>query len=334
MESNPVFKITPDEYRNIIQNITKKFNETHPKKLQNEYVVDSFEIKPEGGKITFTFFKTNKLMIQSSPNNQDFIDLVNEISEILSINTKNQNNPIPSLEEHDIEFDYYIGCDEAGKGETFGSLFLGCALIQKENLKSIQDVIKNKNIRELTENNIERIRNRLQNQYIFSHRKYSASEIDKCSLNILLDKGYKDLLSKIIGNKKNITIAIDDYGVGDELQKYIDENDSVEIIVKYKADEEYPACKIASLGARYLRINEIREIDNEFVLVEESTGEKMYPGAGSPSNPNTKKYLKLFRKQKHDLEFPHFVRKKWKNVKLIDNEYPKHRYNERKIFSS
>ena len=232
MESSKVFKVTLDEYQNIKQDITKKFDKIYLKKL-SEYVVDSFQIKTNEGKITFTFYKTNNLTIQSSPNNQEFINIVNEISDSHSINTQNQNNIIPSLEEHDTEFDCYVGCDEAGKGETFGSLFLGCALIQKENLKSIQDIVRNKNIRKLTENNIEKIRNQLQNQYIFSYKKYTASEIDEHSLNILLDKGYKYLLSKIIGNKTNLTIAIDDYGVGDELNGYIKlvENNNIKIMV-------------------------------------------------------------------------------------------------------
>ena len=324
MASNEVFKVTPDKYQNIKQYVIKKFK-ILPKQVTSKSIVESFEIRSKRGKITFTFFKTNKLMIQSSISNQDFVDIIKKISCILSITENKQRNIVSHIEQDELEFDYYIGCDEAGKGETFGSLFLGCALIKKENLKSIQDIIKNKNIRELTENNIEKMRNKLKNQYIFFYKKYTASEIDKNSLNILLDKGYKYLLSEIIGNKTNLLIAIDDYGVGDELKAYIKkvENDNIKIIVKHKADEKYTACKIASLGARYLRINEIKEIDNEFVLIEESTDEKIYPGAGSPSNSNTEKYLKLFRKQNPTLDFPDFVRKKWNNVKQIDNKYPK-----------
>ncbi len=51
-------------------------------------------------------------------------------------------------------------------------------------------------------------------------------------------------------------IAIDDYGIGSELKDYIKtiEKDDVKVIVKHKADEEYTACKIASLGARDLRV--------------------------------------------------------------------------------
>ena len=83
------------------------------------------------------------------------------------------------------------------------------------------------------------------------------------------------------------------------------------------------ACKIASLGARALRVKEIEELDKKFILIEEQTGEKIYPSAGSSSNINTKRYLKLFRKQNPTLDFPAFVRTKWNNVKLIDIKYHK-----------
>lgn len=51
----------------------------------------------EKGNITFTLYKTNKLMVQSSPNNKDFINIVKEISDILSVNSeKQQQNNIDS----------------------------------------------------------------------------------------------------------------------------------------------------------------------------------------------------------------------------------------------
>jgi ribonuclease HII len=322
--SNHTFSaLSLDNYQNI-----KKFIKKHyivSQKLAANYVTDTFEVETEKGKITFTLYKTNKLMVQSSPNNKDFINIVKEISGILSANLKKQNNLVSPLEENKLEFTYYVGCDEAGRGETFGSLYLGCALIKKENLESIENIINNKNIRKLTKKNIEIINTNLKNNYDFLSKGYSAEEIDKHSLNILLDKGYKQLLSKIIDNKKNLIIAIDDYGIGSELKDYIKtiEKEDVKVIVKHRADEEYTACKIASLGARALRVNEIEEIDNKFVLIERSTGEKIYPSSGSSSNSNTEKYLKLFRKQNPTLDFPLFVRRKWNNVKLIDKKYPK-----------
>ena len=323
MKSNEVFEVSLDKYPDIKRDITKKFK-INSKQSSSDSITDLFEIMTKEGKITFTLYKTNKLMIQASLNNQDFIEIVNGISDSLSTIAKKSNTVSPS-EEHKLEFDYYVGCDEAGRGETFGSLFLGCALIKKENLKLIEDTINNKNIRKLNKSNIEIINTNLKSNYDFLSKEYSPKEIDKYSLNILLDKGYKELLSQIIDNNRNLMIAIDDYGIGSELKNYIKiiEREDVKVIVKHKADEEYTACKIASLGARSLRVKEIEKLDKEFFLIEETTGEKIFPSTGSSSNSNTKKYLEIFRKQNPTLEFPSFVRKKWTNVKLIDRIYSK-----------
>ena len=322
--SNEVFtEVSLDKYQKIKQFITEIFRVYQ--KQSSSFITDLFEIKTMDGKITFTFYQNNKLMVQSNPNNKDFINIIKKISAIVSINPKKQNNIVSPLEEDKLEFDYYIGCDESGRGETFGFLYLGCTLIKKENLKLIKDTINNKNIRKLNKNKIEEIKNSLRSKYDFLHREYSPDEIDKYSLNMLLDSGYKFLLSKIIEHKKNLIIAIDDYGIGNELKGYIKtiENDDVKVIVKNKADEEYTACKIASLVARAFRANEIEKLNTRYVLIEDSTGDKVYPCSGSSSNNNTDKYLILFRKKNPYSDFPLFVRKKWNNVKSIDTKYPK-----------
>ncbi len=196
---------------------------------------------------------------------------------------------------------------------------MGCALINKENFKKINYVLQNKNIRKLNKNNVKQLISQLRAKYDFLYKEYSPREIDKYSLNMLLDTGYKQLLSEIIDNKKNLMIAIDDYGIGSKLKDYIKkiENDDIKVIVKHKADEEFTACKIASLGARDLRINQIEKLDKEFELIDNCTREKIYPGAGSASNENTNKYLKTFKKQNPTLDYPFFVRQKWKNIKTM-----------------
>ena len=220
--SNQTFSaVSFDNYQNI-----KKFIKEHyivSLKLAVNYVTDTFEIETENGKITFTLYKTNKLMVQSSPNNKDFINIVKEISDILSVNSEKQqqqqNNIDSQLEKNKLDFDYYIGCDEAGRGETFGSLYLGCALIKKENVKIINDILQNKNIRQLNKKNVKELITQFKGKYDFFSKKYSAKEIDENSLNKLLDSGYESLLSKIIDNKINVMIAIDDYGIGNKLKR-------------------------------------------------------------------------------------------------------------------
>lgn len=74
MKSNEVFdEISFDKYQNLKQSIKEKFK-INQKQPSSNSIADLFEIKTKEGKITFTLYKTNKLMVQSSPNNKDFIE--------------------------------------------------------------------------------------------------------------------------------------------------------------------------------------------------------------------------------------------------------------------
>ena len=58
----------------------------------------------------------------------------------------------PTLIPSDVK--YVVGCDESGAGETFGSMFLGCVTIDAKNLKNIEKIFDNPNIKELEESEI------------------------------------------------------------------------------------------------------------------------------------------------------------------------------------
>ena len=76
MKSNEVFdKISCDKDQNIKQFIKEKFK-INQKQPSSNSIADLFEIKTKEEKITFTLYKINKLMFQSSHNNQDFINLI------------------------------------------------------------------------------------------------------------------------------------------------------------------------------------------------------------------------------------------------------------------
>ena len=92
---------------------------------------------------------------------------------------------------------------------------------------------------------------------------------------------------------------------------------------KHKADEEYTACKIASLVARQARLDEIDHINKTNSLVEDGTMDMISPGSGAASNLMTEKYLALYRQKFPDAEFPPFVRKKWANIERIAKKYPR-----------
>jgi len=228
------------------------------------------------------------------------------------------------LDETAISNEWFIGCDEAGAGETFGSMFLGCVLVAKEKLSDVQAILGKKNIRELSHKEIVNVFNAVKNNISYRIHTYNASEIDEMSKNVLLDRGYIQLI-KNYGSTPNACIIIDDYQVKGELRSFekILEQQGHKIIIKTKADENYTACKLASLVARKARIEELEHLSKTEFLIDPDTRERILPGTGAASNAMTERYLISYRKRYPYSEFPSFVRKKWSNVVNVELQYPK-----------
>lgn len=325
MKPNTVYEnLSGDDYIKIVNELKSRF--TLIERELQQGTKEAFTIKTTEGKINFTYYNNGKFMIQSSPSNTVYVSITQDISKSLSI-TPNEKEEIIPKEESELISEYYIGCDESGAGESFGSMFLGCALIPKRNLEPICDIIKGKNIRELNEREINQIFNAISTLFEQSIEIYSPSEIDAGSKNILLDRGYIKLIDNAIQEKSKISIVIDDYGIRFELQKYLKKisSEDIIIIVKTKADEQYTACKLASLIARKARMEEITHIDHTNTFVDNETKEMISPGSGAASNAMTERYLCEYRKRFPDAEFPPFVRKKWANIIKIDKKYPRRR---------
>ncbi len=323
MNSNTVFPyLSGVEFQALKNNLKQRFSLVI--KAVQKGTLEAFEINTPEGKINFKYYKKGKLMIQSSPSNSVYASIVNEISKSFSKVLDNKIEVIPK-KENELTSDYFIGCDEAGAGETFGSMFLGCVIIPKDNLKIISNIIRGKNIRELTGNEINYIYNEISNLFNSEIKTYSASEMDAGSKNQLLDNGYIELINKILEGKSKVSVVIDDYGIKDELKKFLSSlvSQRIEVIAINKADEQYTACKIASLIARKARIKEIENINEANFLESQTSNESILPGSGSSSNPDTARYLIEYRKKFPALEFPSFVRKKWKNVIEIETRFPR-----------
>ena len=125
-------------------------------------------------------------------------------------------------------------------------MFLGCAIISQDNLKKICNIIRGKNIRELTSNEINYIYNEISNLFNSEIKTYSASEIDAGLKNQLLDVGYIELINRILDGKSKVSVVIDDYGIQDELKKFLTslESQGIEDIAIKKADDKNTECKI------------------------------------------------------------------------------------------
>jgi len=327
LNSNVVFpNFSESEFQELKNKLKERFRLTN--KPVRPGTKEALEVETPEGKINFIYYKKGKLMIQSSPSNSEYVSIVNEISKSSS-SLVDRKIEVISKEESELTSDFYIGCDEAGAGETFGSMFLGCAMISHDNLNTISEIIRGRNIRELTSDEISKFHNAISNLFKSEIKSYSASEIDAGSKNQLLDKGYIELLQRFLPGISNASIVIDDYGIKEELKKFLNSLKSRgnEIITINKADEKYTACKIASLIARKARMEEIESINKTSFLNSQISNRIILPGSGAASNPGTAQYLIEYRKKFPTSDFPPFVRKKWKNVVEIDTKFPRQEEN-------
>jgi ribonuclease HIII len=278
---------------------------------------ESFDILEESIKVHY--YKKGTLLFQSSPTNTTYAKLVSEIDEKFSLNSPDEPEQKISVIPSDMK--YFVGCDESGAGETFGSMFLGCVTVDADNLKNIQEIFDIQNIKILEEHEILEKYNSIKKYCKIFIKKCEASEIDETSKNTLLDRKYKELLGEAISEKEKLCVIIDDYGIQRELKLFVDElrSQGNTIIVVNKADEKYAVCQAASVVARKERFEEIQNLNQEFGVKDES-GKIVYPGTGNAGNPQTREYLEAYMKLYPKKDLPPFVRRKWSNVQKLLRE--------------
>lgn len=318
MEPHHTFKnISPSVYEEIKKFINSSYKiQVLTKKAS--WIEETFEILDESIKVHY--YTKGTLLFQSSPTNKTYAKLVSDIDEKFPLNLPDEIEQTSTLIPSNVK--YVVGCDESGAGETFGSMFLGCVTIDAENLKNIEKIFDNPNIKELGEREIIDKYEEIKKCCKIFEKKCDASEMDKTSSkNTLLDQKYEELLSDAISGKENLCVIIDDYGIQKGLKLFFDKLRSKEnvVIVEHKADEKYVICQAASVVARKERLEEVRNLNREFKLQDES-GKIVYPGTGNPNNPQTREYLEAYMKLYPKKDLPPFVRRKWSNVQKMLQE--------------
>ena len=320
MKSYHTFQNISDVLYQEIKNFIKSKYQIQVSAKTSPGLTESFDILNESIKVHY--YTKGKLLFQSSPANKAYVDLISDIDDKFSLNsldTLEQNSP-STVEQNSpgipSDMKYFVGCDESGAGETFGSIFLGCVVVDAGNLKNVQQIFDNPNIKELEEYEILDKYDKIKKYCEIFENKCEASEIDETSKNTLLDQKYEELIRNAISGKEKLGVIIDDYGIQRGLKSFFDKLHSKgnKVTVETKADEKYAVCQAASVVARKERLEEIRNINKEFELQDES-GKIVYPGSGNAGNPQTEKYLEVFKKRYPSKDLPPFVRRKWSNVK-------------------
>jgi ribonuclease HII len=218
--------------------------------------------------------------------------------------------------------DYLIGCDESGKGEVLGSIFVTCAGMPSELFADMQDILRTIDTKS-RRHPFEYWKDVYLEVYAFKKngleaviKRIGAETVDSENINLLLDRAYSLALQKILALRKgkSYRVVIDDYGVGEVLIRTVNSLVDGNVIIEHKADEKYLEVVVASVISKYFREKEMWEInsDERWELVE------LTPGPGSSNNEQTLQWLRMWYK-KHG-EWPPFVRKSYRTVKIIEDE--------------
>lgn len=195
---------------------------------------------------TFIFYSSGKLYSTSS---KEVEDVWNAIEATYS-------------EKGEVR-DFIIGFDEAGKGELFGPLITCGVLLGREKFSYISSELKTPDTKKshswaYWERILSSINSYLSDSFLYSIDLIEPREIDRFNINHLLDLSYIKLIKHILSytSSKNVRIAIDNYGIGEGFQRFLDSlirEKEFEIKVVSNAEEEFFEVKLASLIAKAYR---------------------------------------------------------------------------------
>ena len=209
-----------------------------------------------------------------------------------------------------------IGIDEAGKGPVIGSMFIGFSIINLQDglkdLNSYQKGLKDLGVKDsklLTPKKRNELYNKLKDQMDIKYAQLTPALIDTNHANGgKLNQLEIDAIVKIVNDLEPDLIIIDALTAtpdkfADDIKKKL--SFECKIISENKADSKYEIVGAASIIAKELREQEMKEIKDNI---------KIDCGSGYPADPKTKEFL-----QKHwdSKEFDFIFRKSWQTYKDI-----------------
>jgi len=203
----------------------------------------------------------------------------------------------------------HLGCDEAGKGAVLGPIiFVGYIhpgihqLCEKDSkaMTPIGRVEKYSHIG-LSQNII------LKSICPDVIDKY----VSKKQLNILEAEAFSDIIHRF-RNEKKYYVILDSFEQNTSNLKYkmcssyrISPDN---FVLECKADEKYDACAAASICAKVIRDNYMKDLSRKI-------GHDL--GSGYPSDPKTIKWLKSLSLKDFRYKYRKYIRLSWKTVKSL-----------------
>lgn len=204
--------------------------------------------------------------------------------------------------------DVLIGMDEVGKGEIIGSIVLVGVRFPSSIFHRLDLIVDNVDTKynhriEYWEEIYRNIEGFKDEGLSFTVEKILPFEIDK-KINSIMDDRYRKILGRLTSNIDNrYRIVIDDYRIGKELEQFLRklEYRGAEVIITSKSEDKYLETKVASIIAKWVRIEELRDIG--------------IPGSGNMGNKKTLDWLEEWYRNHED--WPWFVKRSFKITKYI-----------------
>ncbi len=200
------------------------------------------------------------------------------------------------------------GVEEAGRGPVIGPMVMCGILIEEKDIAKLKN-IKVKDSKMLTPLQRESMFNKI----LAVAKSYHVITITPEQIDLALNSADLNLnwleaitSAKIINELKPNQAILD--CPSNNIQAYKDYvtkllNVDAEIIAEHKADEKYPVVSAASIIAKVIRDQEIKEIHKKY---------NINFGSGYPSDPKTKEFI-----QKNHDKYPEIFRKTWATYKKI-----------------
>ena len=259
-------------------------------------VGEKWRIRTE--KSVFTYYDKGTLFC-----NKASVEDIEKISEIIDYKVES------------IKKRFLVGLDETGKGEVLGHCILSGVLLPSNLLKEIDYTLGSSDTKKRRTTQywnglfleLDRLK---QKGLVFLIEKIPPWHVDKYNVNKIMDVVYQRILSQLMRevNPKDCRIILDDYGIGDNLSRYLNflESQGAEIKVESKADEKYVEARLASVIAKREKEKVMEAIDKAYKINGCSVG------SGNAGDPRTLRWIEKWKET--GKPWPWFVKQSFKTI--------------------
>lgn len=212
-----------------------------------------------------------------------------------------------------------IGLDETGKGEVLGHAALAAVKVSADSILALDRIVgsvdtksrKDFGFWDKLNLELEQLRGRGVEYLVETIPPW---DIDRYNVNKILDVVYQRILGRVLIREDpvRVRIIIDDYGIGANLERYLESLAAAgaEVRVEAKADEHYPEVRTASIVAKWKRELAMKGLRERY-------SSKDFPiGSGNAGDPETIAWLKQWKEQGHP--WPWFVKTSFRTIRELD----------------